>query len=177
MATRKKKDVQRELSQELNNMRSLVGVADKVEELRAAQERVEDLTGEMNQINLEEQAQRALASATLDKESEEAVKRFSFAKFIRELSTEKGAGLTGVEAEMAQLAEKECRDSGIALKGVGIPSIVLNRAFSGQTAGTKTDGGYLVQSAMQYQEALRKKLVLAQAGANYVGGLDRKSVV
>ena len=70
MATRKKKDVQRELSQELNNMRSLVGVADKVEELRAAQERVEDLTGEMNQINLEEQAQRALASATLDKESE-----------------------------------------------------------------------------------------------------------
>ena len=43
MATRKKKDVQRELSQELNNMRSLVGVADKVEELRAAQERVEDL--------------------------------------------------------------------------------------------------------------------------------------
>lgn len=169
--SRKRKDVQRELDQKLQEMRSLKDQKDKDAEFRAAVSSVETLTEELNQINIEDAAARAMAASQISNDVKEKARQFSFAKFFRELGTQEG--LTGVEAEMAALAKEEASRSGINLKGVGIPAAVLseNRVFAGMTAGTPADGGYTIATALQYQEALRNKLVLVGVGARMITGL------
>ncbi|WP_158576708.1 phage major capsid protein [Parabacteroides sp. AM08-6] len=169
--SRKRKDVQNELSKKLSDMRAIMGKPEEQEKLRTMQAEVESLTEELNRINIDEAAERAIANSMLSDDVKETARKFSFAKFFRELSSKEG--LTGVELEMSQLAKQECERSGIALKGTGIPVCVLNysRAFAGMTAGTQTDGGYTIATSLRYQEELRKRLVLASAGAQYVGGL------
>lgn len=169
--SRKRKDVQRELDQKLQEMRSLKDQKDKDAEFRAAVSSVETLTEELNQINIEDAAARAMAASQISNDVKEKARQFSFAKFFRELGTQEG--LTGVEAEMAALAREEASRSGINLKGVGIPAAVLseNRVFAGMTAGTPADGGYTIATALQYQEALRNKLVLVGVGARMITGL------
>lgn len=168
---RKRKDVQNELSQKLSDMRAIMGKPEEQEKMRTMQAEVESLTEELNQINVDEAAERAIAASQISDDVKEAARKFSFAKFFRELSSDEG--LTGVELEMSQLAKEECSRSGIALKGIGIPACVLNysRAFAGMTAGVQADGGYTIAASLKYQEELRKKLVLASAGAQYIGGL------
>lgn len=168
---RKRKEVQSELSQKIIGMRALMGNAEKQEELRAMQTEVETLTEELNQINIEEAAERAIAASQFSDDVKEAARQFSFSKFLREMASD--AGLTGVELEMSQLAKEESERSGIKLEGTGIPVCVLNynRAFPGMTAGTAEDGGYTIATTLQYQEELRKRLILASAGAQYIGGL------
>nr|WP_321523325.1 phage major capsid protein [uncultured Macellibacteroides sp.] len=169
--SRKRKDVQRELDQKLQEMRSFKDQKDKDAEFRASVSSVETLTEELNQINIEDAAARAMAASQISSDVKEKARQFSFAKFFRELGTQEG--LTGVEAEMAALAREEASRSGITLKGVGIPAAVLsaNRVFAGMTAGTPADGGYTIATALQYQEALRNKLVLVGAGARMITGL------
>ncbi|MDR2919695.1 MAG: phage major capsid protein [Tannerella sp.] len=168
---RKKKEVQRELQQALDNVRALKNDPEKQEEYRSALDTVQSLTDELNGIVIAEAAERALAENTVDQETEQAARRFSIVKFIRELGT--NGILTGVEAEMSQLAFEEATRSGIKLQGsAAIPAIVLNRAFPGMTAtGTPADGGMTIATVLQYQEELRKRLVLAKAGAKYISGL------
>lgn len=167
---RKRKDVQRELSQKVVQMRTLSADKEKAEECRALQEEVITLTDELNQINVDEAAERAMAASKISDDVKEKARQFSFAKFFRELGTKEG--LTGVELEMANMAREESERSGFKLKGTGIPSCVLNnRAFEGMTAGAPADGGYTIATTLQYQEALRKKLVLGSAGARYISGL------
>lgn len=172
---REKKQVVRELTEAVNNMRSLAGKEGVTQdELRTAQETVTRLTDELNQINIAEAAERATAAAQQEQtpELKKLAKRFSMAKFIRELSGENGIQLTGVEAEVAQMGLEEAKRNNVKLQGSAIPASILNaRVFGGQNAGTEADGGYLIGTELQYQEALRKRLVLARAGANYVGGL------
>lgn len=186
---RKKHEVIRELEQKRAEMNSLAGDKEKREEFRAVADKVSELVEELNAININDAAERAAATAQAERQTFNNVARnFSFAKFIREASGENGAKLTGVEAEMAQEAEKEAKRCGYKLTGVGIPSALLNNrmhvegraegddagtpaAFSGQTAGTPADGGYTITSQMMYQETLRKRLILSQTGATYMGGL------
>lgn len=176
---RKKHEVTRELEQERTRMNELLSDKDKRDEFRSSADRVSELVEELNAINLNEAAERAAATAQADQQNiRDVAKNFSFAKFIREASGENGSQLTGVEAEMAQEAEKEAKRCGYKLTGVGIPSALLNsrmhvegRAFDGQNVTTPADGGYTVTSQMMYQEALRNRLILTQAGATYMGGL------
>ena len=172
---REKKQVVRELSQAVEQMKTLSAKEGATrDEIRAAQETVERLTDELNQINLAEAAERAAVTAQQEQNPElrKLARRFSMAKFIRELSGENGVQLTGAEAEVAQMGQEEAARNNVKLQGAAIPSSLLNaRVFGGQNATTEADGGYLVGTELQYQEALRKRLVLAQAGANYVGGL------
>ncbi len=176
---RKKHEVTRELEQEKKKMNDLLSDKDKREEFRASADKVSELIEELNAINLNEAAERASAEAQNEQQNiRDVAKNFSFAKFIREASGENGSQLTGVEAEMAQEAEKEAKRCGYKLTGVGIPYALLNsrmhvesRAFDGQNVTTPADGGYTVTSQMMYQEALRKQLILTQAGATYMGGL------
>lgn len=176
---RKKHEVTRELEQERTRMNELLSDKDKRDEFRSSADRVSELVEELNAINLNEAAERAAATAQADQQNiRDVAKDFSFAKFIREASGENGSQLTGVEAEMAQEAEKEAKRCGYKLTGVGIPSALLNsrmhvegRAFDGQNVTTPADGGYTVTSQMMYQEALRNRLILTQAGATYMGGL------
>ena len=167
---RKRKDVQNELTQKLADMRALLGKPEEAEKMRTMQSEVEGLTEELNRINVDEAAERAIAASQMSQDVVETARKFSFAKFFRELAD---GELTGVEAEMSQLAKEEGSRSGITLKGVGIPSCVLNhsRAFEGMTAGAQENGGMTIATSLQYQEQLRKRLVLASAGAQYIGGL------
>lgn len=172
---REKKQVARELDGALKHLRDLTGKEETTaDELRSATEAVERLTDELNRINLAEAAERAAAEAQADRQDPELrqiARRFSIAKFIRELG-EKDMTLTGVEAEVARMGAEEAARCNIRTLGVPVPMSVLNaRAFGGQNVTKPEDGGYLVGTELQYQEALRKRLVLAQAGATYVGGL------
>ena len=170
---RERKELVRELSEAVKKMRSLDREKATQEELKNASDLVERLTGELNEINIAEAAERAQVQAQPEQASKELTsiaKKFSFAKFIRELG--EGRGLTGVEAEVAKMGEEEAARNNVKLIGAAIPNAILNaRAFSGQTAGTAANGGSLIASELQYQEELRKRLVLADAGATYVGGL------
>lgn len=173
---REKKQVTRELSQALESLRTIrekEGV--NAEEIRKSAEAVERLTDELNAINITEAAERAAVQAKSDMENPEIkqiAQRFSMAKFIRELSGENGITLTGLEAEVARMGAEEAERNNVKLEGTAIPMSILNaRAFNGNNATTPTDGGYLIGTELQYQEALRNKLVLTRAGATYVGGL------
>lgn len=178
---RKKKDVMHELDQAVKRMNEL-SADPKGDEFRSAVERVQALTDELNSINVSEAAERAVATAAAEqKDAKELIQRFSFTKFIREAAGENGDKLTGVESEVAQLGAEEAKKNGVVLRGVAIPSVVLNghravanltdTTYDGQNATTSADGGVLIQSSMQYQEALRNRLVLARAGATYMSGL------
>lgn len=172
---REKKQVVRELDEALKHLRSLTGKEETTaDELRTATEAVERLTDELNRISVAEAAERAAAQAEADQRNPELrqiARRFSIAKFIRELG-EKDMNLTGVEAEVAKMGAEEAARCNIRTLGVPVPMSILNaRAFGGQNVTTPEDGGNLVGTELQYQEALRKRLVLAQAGATYVGGL------
>ena len=172
---REKKQVVRELNGALTRMKELTAQEGaSAEDIRTATAEVERLTDELNQINVAEAAERAAAQAQAEQQNPELqqlTRRFSMAKFIRELG-EKNLSLTGVEAEVAQMGAEEAQRNNVKLLGAAIPMAVLNaRVFGGQNVTTPADGGYLVGTELQYQEALRKRLVLAQAGATYVGGL------
>lgn len=171
---REKKQVVHELSEQLNQLRAIdkkEGVTE--DEIRALSEKVQSLTDELNLINVTEAAERAAASAQAENNTPEIkkiAKRFSMAKFIRELGD--GQKLTGVEAEVAKMGEEEAVRNNVKLVGSAIPASILNaRDFGGQNVGTPSNGGYLVGTDLQYQESLRKRLILTQAGATYVGGL------
>ena len=174
---REKKQVVRELRAASDNLKAMIakeGVT--ADELRQAQDTLQRLTDELNMINMSEAADRAALEAMQQgKEVGEVAKKFRFAKFVREAAGENGAHLTGVEAEVAQMAQEEATRNGVKLEGVGIPVAILNnrvtRTLGGQTAGVPGDGGYLIDSQLQYQDKLREQLVLAQCGATYVGGL------
>ncbi len=167
---RKRKEVQRELDQKLKDMRSLQSDPEKKAEFRSAMESVDYLTEELNQINVHDAAERAMAASQISEDVKLKARQFSFAKFFREIDSEEG--LTGVEAEMATLAKEEATRCGVTLKGFGIPSFVLNsRAFDGMTAAAPTDGGMLISTTLQYHEALKARLCLSSAGAQFISGL------
>lgn len=168
------KEVRHELETQQSRLRSMEEGQSTAEELTAQTAVVKGLVDELNMLLVNEAAERAMAQASADRNDEElkaVASRFSMAKFIRELGDQRG--LTGVEAEVAKMGEEEAARNNVKLVGAAIPMSVLNArgVFGGQTVGTPADGGYLVGTDLQYQEALRKRLVLTQAGATYVGGL------
>ena len=173
---RERNQVVRELSQSieaLDAVRNREGAT--ADEIREATERTRALTDELNTLNVAEAARRAAAEAesnAADPAVQDVARRFSMAKFIRELGGENGATLTGVEAEVARMGAEEAARNNVTLQGAAIPMAILNaRAYGGNNATTPADGGSLISTELQYQEALRKRLVLTQAGATYVGGL------
>jgi HK97 family phage major capsid protein len=175
---RKKHEVQKDLTSALAKVKELTGKEDKKTELEAATADVIKFTGELNEITITDAADRALIAAVGSREMRAAAKRFSFTKFLRQISDGK-VTLDGVELEMSQEARKEAAAAGIILQGHGIPySLLANRSvsiprndFDGMTAGTPGDGGDLIATELQYQEALRNRLVLTSCGARFIGGL------
>ena len=78
---RKRKDVQNELSQKLSDMRAIMDKPEEQEKLRALQAEVESLTEELNRINVDEAAERAIAASRIPDDVKEAARQFSFSKF------------------------------------------------------------------------------------------------
>lgn len=138
-------------------------LSDKIHELSG-----DIINAEIKEKQLKEHAERhGVTIYSGDKD----LSKFSFARAIRI-----GAGIEkadGIEAEMHQEAKREMANLGQSIKGFGIPSIVLNRASTGQNVATDADGGYLTGPGgkMLFFEALRNKLTLAQLGAQFLTGL------
>lgn len=116
------------------------------------------------------------AGEYINKENEEKEKRelgnYSYVKAIRSVITKKP--LEGLELEMHQEAEKEARESGIMLQGVGIPSSILNlkQPEKRDITTTAAQGGYNIQTdVVGFVEALRNNMVVTGLGATVLTGL------
>lgn len=120
----------------------------------------------------------------ISEKEERDFSKFSLLKIVRSQSPNLGFSdkLDGLELEMHQEAQREARNAGTEVKGVGVPLIVMKRWGNPEkrdmTAGTAADGGYFVQTDVSNDviPPLRAKLVTAQAGAimlgNLVGNVD-----
>ena len=127
------------------------------------------LVKELEAANQVEAAEQRAAEQKLDLLQQKAGRSFSLVKFVRELS--EGRGLTGLEAEVAEMGAEEYRRMGLTANGAVVPSAFI-RAAQGQNAGTAVDGGNLVETmAARYVEALKEKLVVAQLGATVLTDL------
>lgn len=130
-----------------------------------------------NAIEMEARAAKAVGAVkTTSSEDKEIEKNFSFKRAIEMARTGK---MEGFEAEMHQEAVNEYRNSGIAVQGVAIPTMVLKRDMTA-TGSSGAEGGYAVQTSVGgLITALSPKLVLAGLGAtifdNLVGNLDLPS--
>jgi HK97 family phage major capsid protein len=129
--------------------------------------------------NLDEKfAQEKGEKRQQSKEERKFVKDFSYLKFIREANPANKAGLTGLELEAHQEAEKEARENGKALSGVGIPGFVLlgeqrDITAEGTTSVTGDQGGKTIQTTKTgFIDLLRAKLVMKQMGAQMLTGLQ-----
>lgn len=169
---RKIHEIKKELSTEIENYRRLQGEG-KAEDAKASLDKVRGLTGELEEAQTLDHAEKIAAANSFSEQERNDVNRFSFQKFIREAAEGK---LEGFELEMAQEGRKEAGELGRTVKGVCIPYSVLSvkstRAASGQNAGTPADGGHLTQtSAPTYIESLRANLVMQKLGAKFLTGL------
>ena len=127
-------------------------------------EKVEALEKEIDRAEKIERIATLTAArngAVISKKEGDEVKNYSFGKAIREMVTL--GHLTGYEAEMHEEAKRE----NPSLEGIGVPSMIINpraalAASSSPVVPTDTTG---------FIDALRAKLVLAQAGAQFLTGL------
>lgn len=127
------------------------------------------LVKELEAANQVEAAEQRAAEQKLDLLQKKAGRSFSLVKFVRELA--EGRGLTGLEAEVAEMGAEEYRRMGLTANGAVVPSAFI-RAAQGQNAGTAVDGGNLVETmAARYVDALKEKLVVAQLGATVLTDL------
>jgi HK97 family phage major capsid protein len=127
-------------------------------------------------VEMEARAAKAVGGASASKGEEKELKQFSFKRAI---DMARSGKIEGFEGEMHQEAEKEYRASGIAVQGVGIPTMVLKRDMTA-TGSSGAEGGYAVQTSVGgLITALSPKLVLAGLGVsifdNLVGNLDLPS--
>lgn len=136
---------------------------------------IHELSGQIlaAEISEENALNDAMRNAKVISRGNMETDKYSFVKAIREMAE---GHLTGVELEMHQEAKREASNIGQSIRGFGIPSIVLNRASSGQNFTTNADGGFLAGTGgqMNFFEALKNKLTLAQLGATFLTGLQGK---
>ena len=151
--------------------------------------RFNEITADLDKVNDEikvledldkrnKEAVKPVSHSVSNSETREIQKNFSFLRAINGAKTGK---LEGFEKEMHEEAEREYRQSGLSLSGVGIPTIALNATkrdmtvTGGSPAGV--EGGYAVQTNVGgLITALSPKLVLSQLGVttfdNLIGSLD-----
>jgi HK97 family phage major capsid protein len=148
-------------------------------EARAMETREKELSDEIHKLSgqiLEQERkeneakERASKSGTVISKNQNDLDRYSFTRAIRvALGIDKN---DGIESEMHEEARREMSAFG-GIRGFGIPSIVLNRASSGQNYTTEGDGGHLVgTNGMRFFEALRNRLTLTKLGATFLTGLQ-----
>lgn len=164
-------DLKREISDNL----SIVNNQESEQAARsAAIEKLESLNRELQDAIITDASQKAIANNIFSDSEQKELKRFSFAKFMREAAE---GDLTGLEKEMHEESRKEASKNGQTIRGFGVPYSVLSvrtdpPPAAGQNVTTPADGGNLVQSdPYTYIELLRKKLVLQKLGAIYMSGL------
>lgn len=139
------------------------GLAEQRESLKVRIKRAEELDAD----------KKAAAKIAYKKDSEETKikKRYSFLKAIRsQLPNEK---LTGLELEMHQEAEKEVREAGETLKGVGVPKMFFKPMHKRDLeVATATAGGNTVATELGPMiDALRPRMRVMELGAQVLSNL------
>lgn len=138
--------------------------------------KIKDLDGKIErQAKIEEMRKaKAVADHSAKAETPKEIKQFSFMEAIRSAASKQGP--QGLYNEMHQEAQSEARSAGvnISLEGMGIPFSVLSEKRD-QTAGTNNQGGFTVQTDIMGQsfiDALKNRIILGEAGANFMTGLQ-----
>ena len=130
---------------------------------------LDTLMAELNAANAIERAEQAEAERKLNQMQERAGRKFSFVKFFKELS--EGRGLTGLEAEVAEMGAQEFSRMGFSQQGTVIPMAAL-RAAQGQNYTVAAEGGNLIETMpARYVEALKDRLVVTKLGATVLTDL------
>ena len=115
------------------------------------------------------------AGAGISLKEQSDLQRYSFRKAI--LAGLGQIKLDGIEREMHEEAQREAKETGNILRGIGVPYLLLSkrlmsRSLTGQNVTTAADGGYLVQEEpLLYYQALRNKILLPGLGAKFLTGL------
>lgn len=117
-------------------------------------------------IELEEKNEKFLANRSVIAAPVVITKRasfsdYSFKKAIYEMAYR--GGLTGLELEMHQ----EAMRTNPGVQGIGVPEFIINSRSALAASGNTT----VATSTVDFIDALRAKLVIAQAGANILTGL------
>jgi HK97 family phage major capsid protein len=140
-------------------------------------EEFDNLGKRLKRVEDEERRAAEMAGANYRKRSEskedKEIRSYSILKAIR--AKAEGRALDGIEAEMHQEAEKEARESGQSISGIGIPNVYFEKRVqtaTGQTSNALDQGGMMVPTTPQgLIMALRPQLVLAGLGAKTIGGM------
>lgn len=157
------KEIRQELKTKIEGFDN-VSADNKAEALKE----IKKLTAELQEAQELERSRQLIADDQIRSAEKSAGRKFSIIKFLREASKGK---LEGLEAEVAEIGKEEMLRNGLPVNGYAIPSSLL-RASSGQNATTDADGGYLKEtSGVKYIEALKKQLILTDAGATFLGDL------
>ena len=144
---------ERDLTKDENNdVDSLLKQADEVSVKIERAENMEDALKTAGAV-----AGQKIERNKVDKDLE----KFTFQSAVRAAYTGK---VEGIVKEMHEEAVNESRYTGGTVKGVGIPSSVLNRAWSTSSSNS--------EETMSFTDQLEKNLVLASAGANFYGGIN-----
>lgn len=180
-------ELKEERGQKEEEINGLLGKAEK-DFTSEDQDRVLELQEEIKTLNTEIEAEEkkqqiaalrvankaAGGSVTnLSKKDKKEIKNYSFIKAIRAAMPNGKA--EGFEAEMHQEAEKEAREAGVSVTGVGVPQMVLgwDKEFArDMEVGAATAGGNLVATDLEgFIPALRPRLTVREAGAQIMPGL------
>lgn len=98
-------------------------------------------------------------------------KRFSLVRAIG--AKVEGKPLDGVELEMHQEGVREAKESGMAIRGIGVPMMITNPETRDLTDGTAATAGNLVATDLDpnFILALRPRFVTRELGATFMTGL------
>lgn len=139
----------------------------KLEEVKAFEEKIE--VAELHERTMLLAAGQEAPKGPSLKEKRD-LSKYSFIKAVR--GAMPGEKLDGLEKEMHEEAIRESRENGsMAIQGVGVPGLIMTES-RGQTAGTDSEGGYLVpEEVAPLIEGLLNKTVLKELGADFWTGL------
>lgn len=164
--TRKIAEIKNDLKVKSDELKALDS---KSEQATALVAEVKSLMDELEQAQVLERAAQLAADNQMQAMQHSAGRRFSVAKFIREIS--EGHAPTGLEGEVAEMGAKEYERLGLTRNGYVLPSAAL-RASTGNNASTATEGKELVETMpTRFVDALKERLVIAQLGATVLGDL------
>lgn len=138
----------------------------------ATQKGLDELNALVKELEAAEQveaAEKRVAEQKFNQLQQKAGRSFSMLKFMRELA--EGKGLSGIEAEVAEMGREEYRRIGLEPQGQVIPTFAL-RSSAGQNYTTAADGGNLIEAmSAKYVEELKEKMVITKLGATVLTGL------
>jgi HK97 family phage major capsid protein len=139
---------------------------------------IETINGDV-QREMRAESENFRKAPDLSKGDERSVERFSMKNLLNHMdrvSRGQHSVLDGAEAEFIAEGQKEAREAGIQLKGIGLPQVLLRRAElrdMGVTTGTTAQyGGELVATDKSgLLDDFYKKSVMISGGATVLNGL------